>query len=118
MKIEKIIKGDVVVLTLHGNMLQPDAYELAEKVTEIAENNIRKVVIDLKDVKRMNSAYGVGVLMTCFLIMNRAGGELRLANLNEKEKRILKVMKLDHIFPIYDNIEKAIHSPNTSPKLI
>jgi anti-sigma B factor antagonist len=114
MKIKEVIEGDVAVLLLEGNMLEPDTYELAEKVKGFAENKIRKVVIDLSGVKRMNSAYGLGILMTCFIIMNRAGGELRLANLNEKERRILKVMKLDHIFRIYDNIDEAISSPDIS----
>jgi len=109
MKIEEVIEGDVVILTLHGNMLEPDSCELAEKVNGFAKKNIRRVVIDLNGVKRMNSAYGLGVLMTCYLIMNRAGGELRLANLNQKEKRILKVMKLNHIFKLYNNIADAIH---------
>jgi anti-sigma B factor antagonist len=109
MKIEEVIEGNVAILTLNGNMLEPDTCELAEKVKGLAENNIRKVVIDLNGVKRMNSAYGLGVLVTCFFIMNRAGGALRLAHLNEKEQHILKVMKLDHIFDIYNSIEEALY---------
>lgn len=108
MNIEELIKEDVAILTLRGNMLDPDACELAEKVQEISERNIRKVVIDLNGVSRMNSAYGLGILMTCFFIMNRAEGELRLANLKEKERRILKVTKLDHVFHIYDSVEEAL----------
>lgn len=107
MKIEEIIKESVAVLTLHGNMLEPDACELAARVNELAGRNIHKVVIDLNGVKRMNSAYGLGVLVTCFFIMNRTGGQLRLANLNAKERRILKVMKLDHVFDIYNSVEEA-----------
>lgn len=109
MKIEEVIEGNVVILTLTGNMLEPDTCELAEKVKGLADNDVRKVVIDLNGVTRMNSAYGLGVLVTCFFIMNRAGGELRLAHLNEKEQHILKVMKLDHIFHIYDSVEKALY---------
>jgi anti-sigma B factor antagonist len=109
MKIKEVIKEDIAILTLSGNMLEPDTCELADRVKKLAENNTRKVVIDLNDVKRMNSAYGLGVLVTCFFIMNRAGGELRLAHLNEKEQHVLKMMKLDHIFRIYDSIEEALH---------
>jgi len=109
MKINEVFDGELAILTLSGNMLEPDTCELADKVKGLAENNTRKVIIDLNDVKRMNSAYGLGVLVTCFFIMNRAGGELRLAHLNEKEQHILKVMKLDHIFHIYDTVEEASH---------
>jgi len=109
MKINEVFDGELAILTLSGNMLEPDTCELADKVKGLAENNTRKVIIDLNDVKRMNSAYGLGVLVTCFFIMNRAGGELRLARLNEKEQHILKVMKLDHIFHIYDTVEEASH---------
>lgn len=108
MRIEESVKGNTVILTLHGNMLEPDTFRLAERVKALVESKTKKVVIDLNGVKRMNSAYGLGVLMTCFFIMNRAGGELRLANLNSKEQRIIKVMKLDHIFSIYDSVEKAV----------
>lgn len=108
MRIEESVKGDTVVLSPRGNMLEPDTFQLAEKVKSLVQNKIQKVVIDLSGVNRMNSAYGLGVLMTSFFIMKRAGGELRLANLNAKEQRILQVMKLDHIFSIYDSVEKAI----------
>jgi len=104
---EKIIEN-VATLTLHGNMLEPDACELAEKVKSLAENKIRKVVIDLNGVKRMNSAFGLGTLMTSYFIMNRVGGELRLANLNEKERRIIEITKLDHVLKIYDTVEEAV----------
>ena len=109
MKIREVIEGEVAILTLSGDMLEPDTCELADKVKGLAENNTLKVVIDMNDVKRMNSAYGLGVLVTCFFIMNRAGGELRLAHLNEKERHILRVMKLDHIFHIYESIEEALY---------
>jgi anti-sigma B factor antagonist len=109
MKINEVIDGELAILTLSGSMLEPDTCELADKVKGLAENNTQKVIIDLNDVKRMNSAYGLGVLVTCFFIMNRAGGELRLAHLNEKERHILKVMKLDHIFHIYDSVDEASH---------
>jgi anti-anti-sigma factor len=104
---EKIFEN-IATLTLHGNMLEPDACELAEKVKILAGNNIRKVVIDLNGVKRMNSAFGLGVLMTSYFIMNRVGGELRLANLNKKERQIIKITKLDHVLKIYDTVDEAV----------
>ena len=106
---EKLING-FAILTLSGNMLEPDTCELAERVKELSKENTKNIVIDLHGIKRMNSAFGLGVLMTCYLILNRAGGQLRLANLTEKEQRILEITKLDHVFQIYENTEEAINS--------
>jgi anti-sigma B factor antagonist len=110
MKIEEKLMDNIALLTLHGNMLEPDTCELAERVKELSNQNTKNIVIDLHGIKRMNSAFGLGVLMTCYLILNRAGGELRLANLTEKEQRILEITKLDHVFQIYKNTEEAVKS--------
>lgn len=112
LKIEEQIKDDVAILTLHGNMLAPEANKLSERVRDLVEEHINKIVIDLHGIKRMNSAFGLGVLMTCFFILNRAGGQLRLANLTNKELKILQITKLDHIFELYKNVEDAVKSLN------
>jgi anti-sigma B factor antagonist len=111
--IEEKIENDVAILTLHGKMLAPETSKVSERVRDLVEENINKIVIDLHGIKRMNSAFGLGVLMTCFFIVNRSRGQLRLANLTKKELKILKITKLDHIFKIYENVQDAVNSMNT-----
>ncbi|MFQ5583213.1 MAG: STAS domain-containing protein, partial [Calditrichia bacterium] len=116
MKIIEQKRREGTVLTLFGDMLEPDSCRLAERVKELAEIGDKNLVIDLHGVRRMNSAFGLGTLMTCYLLLNKIGGELRLANLTDKERRILEITKLHHVFQIYDNIEDALGSLNRESK--
>lgn len=116
MKIIEQKHREGTVLTLFGDMLEPDSCQLAERVKELVENGDKNIVIDLHGIRRMNSAFGLGTLMTCYLLLNKIGGELRLANLTDKERRILEITKLHHVFQIYDNIEEALDSLNRKSK--
>ena len=108
MKIKEKIEGDVAVLTISGNMMGgPETTELHEKVKSLIADQIKKVVIDLKGVKWMNSS-GLGVLMACMTSLNNAGGRLRISSVTEKVKSLLMITQLMRIFETYENAERAV----------
>ncbi len=108
MKIKEKIEGDVAVLTISGNMMGgPETTELHEKVKSLIADQLKKVVIDLKGVKWMNSS-GLGVLMACMTSLNNAGGKLRISSVTEKVKSLLMITQLMRIFETYENAERAV----------
>ncbi len=80
---------------------------LHEKVKSLGADRIKKVVIDLKDVKWMNSS-GLGVLMACMTTLNNSSGKLKLASVTEKVKSLLVITQLMRIFDTYENAERAV----------
>ncbi|GAB4378937.1 MAG: hypothetical protein Kow0042_27870 [Calditrichia bacterium] len=110
MKVKEKIEGDVAILTVSGNMMGgPETSALHEKVKSLIADGIKKVVIDLKGVKWMNSS-GLGVLMACMTSLNNAGGKLKLASVTEKVKSLLMITQLMRIFDTYENADRAAAS--------
>ena len=107
MKIKEKIEGDVAILTVSGNMMGgPETMALHDKVKSLGADEIKKVVIDLKDVKWMNSS-GLGSLMAGMITLRGSGGDMRLAKLNDRVRRPIEITKLDQILKIYDSVEEA-----------
>ncbi|MCK4892320.1 MAG: STAS domain-containing protein [Calditrichia bacterium] len=110
MKIKEKIEGDVAVLTISGNMMGgPETMALHEKVKSLGADEIKRVVIDLKGVKWMNSS-GLGVLMACMSTLNNTGGKLKLASVTEKVKSLLVITQLMRIFDTFESAERAVAS--------
>jgi anti-sigma B factor antagonist len=110
MKIKEKIEGDVAIITVTGNMMGgPETTALHDKVKSLIADGIKRVVIDLKGVKWMNSS-GLGVLMACMTSLNNAGGSLKIASVTEKVKSLLMITQLMRIFDTYENAERAVGS--------
>ena len=110
MKIKEKIEGDVAILSISGNMMGgPETMALHEKVKSLGADEIKRVVIDLKGVKWMNSS-GLGVLMACMSTLNNSGGKLKLASVTDKVKSLLVITQLMRIFDTYESAERAVAS--------
>jgi anti-sigma B factor antagonist len=110
MKIKEKIENHVGVLEISGKMMGgPETTELHEKVRSLIGDGIKKVVIDLKDVKWMNSS-GLGVLMACMTTLKNTNGMLKLANVTEKIESLLIITQLIKIFETYESVERAVSS--------
>ncbi len=71
------------------------------------------IVADLTKATWMNSS-GLGMLISGLTTLRSSGGDLRLANLSDKVRRPLEITKLESVFLIYNSIEEAINSYQTS----
>lgn len=108
MKVKEKMEGDVAVLTVSGNMMGgPETSALHDKVKSLISDGIKKVVIDIKGVKWMNSS-GLGVLMACMSSLQQADGKLKLASVTEKVKSILIITKLVEVFETFETAERAV----------
>lgn len=108
MQINEQRQGDVAILSLKGKLMGgPETQAVHEKVKELAENKVLKVVIDLGSVKWMNSS-GLGAIMGSMTTLKNAGGELKLANVTEKVKSLFIITKLITIFETYESVDEAV----------
>jgi anti-sigma B factor antagonist len=103
--------GDVAVLGLSGKLLggPPDSQEFKDVIYKLIDQGITKVVVDLADVKRMNSS-GLGILISALTSLRNRKGDLKLAAVNELMEGILVMTKLNTIFDIYKTAEGAAQS--------
>lgn len=103
-------KGVVVVLDLQGKLMGgPDAEVFKGTIRKLIEAGHRKVVVNLHDIDWINST-GMGILISGYTTMRRAGGDLRLLNVSDKIQSILYVTKLNMIFKCYGDENEAVES--------
>ncbi len=103
-------KYNCVVIEFKGNVMGgPDTVSLNEKLHELIESGKTNVVVDLAQVKFMNSS-GLGMLIGALTTMRKAGGDLRIANASDKIESLLIVTKLITVFKHYPSLDEAVNS--------
>jgi len=108
---EHIIK-DVAVLTLSGHMMGgPECYGLHDKMQSLLSDGIKKIVVDLKKVKWMNSS-GLGTLLSCWGAVCIHHGNMKLANVTEKIESLLVISQILQFFETYNSVDRATSSFN------
>lgn len=107
MNITKEIDGQVVLIDIEGNILSGvDANNIHQMIHEELESGNDKFVLDMSDVSLINSS-GIGILIGSLTAARNQGGDLRLAAASTKVSDVLRMMKLDQVFQMYETIESA-----------
>ena len=108
MKIKTRMLDDVAILDVSGKLLggPPSSQELKDQVYQLLDKGIKKFVIDLENVKRMNSS-GLGILISILTSIRNRDAELKLAAINETMEGIFVLTKLNSIFDTYKTSEGA-----------
>jgi len=103
-------RENVVILTLEGEMVGgPDATLLTEKLRDLINSNKNKIVVNLNQVNYMNSS-GLGILIAGLTTVRNSGGDLKLLHLAKRLVDLIKITKMDRVFAIFDDEDKAIDS--------
>lgn len=99
-----------VIIELKGNVMGgDDTKSFNELLHEFLEKGKKNVVVDLSNVKFMNSS-GLGMLIGGLTTMKKENGFLKLARTTEKIESLLVITKLITIFESYDTVEEAVKS--------
>jgi len=69
----------------------------------------RKIVLNLGGLLSLDSA-GIGLLVSSYASMNRAGGQMKLCNLSTRVKDVLLITKLLTVFEVFDTELAALDS--------
>ncbi len=98
----------ITVIELSGNVMGgPDAAALNDQLHKLVEVNKKRVVIDLHEVKFVNSS-GLGMLIGGLTTMRNAGGELKLARASKKVETLIEVTKLNKVFDLHRTVDSAV----------
>jgi len=110
MKINVVEKYGAVVLEFKGDLMGgPFASEMNELLHKLLTENKKNVVIDMKDVKYVNSS-GIGILISGYTTMKNGGGDLKLAQLSDKVQGVLAITKLNKVFEQFKTLDEAVKS--------
>jgi anti-sigma B factor antagonist len=110
MKIKTTEKYEAVVIELKGNVMGgDDTKDFNELLHKLIDEGKTRIVIDLGEVKFMNSS-GLGMLIGGLTTVKKANGHYKLANITDKIESLLIITKLITIFEHYDSVDKALES--------
>jgi len=110
MKTKVLEKYNAVIIELKGDVMGgDDTKEFNQLLHKLIEEGKKNVVIDLGEVKFMNSS-GLGMLISGLTTIKRENGSLKLANVTERIESLLIITKLITIFESYDSVDEAIKS--------
>lgn len=100
--------GKAVVINLEGEMmLGYEASDFHEAVRNSIDDDKKKIIVDLKNVKFISS-WGIGILIYGYTTTMNAGGKFELASVPNNVKEVIKKVKLDSIFPQFASVEEAL----------
>jgi len=80
-----------------------------EKITALVAAGQNQIVLDLKDVDYIDST-GLGNLVISYTQVKKAGGALKLLNLNKRNVELLALTRLHTIFEVFGEETDAVNS--------
>jgi anti-sigma B factor antagonist len=99
----------VKILDLSGKLTVGGASDLRERVSaETSSGNLQQL-LNLKDIDYIDST-GLGTMVICYMSVQKAGGSLKLVNLNRRNLELVLLTKLSTVFQIFNEEQEAINS--------
>jgi anti-sigma B factor antagonist len=106
--IQTRIVGSATVMELHGELTSNDGDPgLRVAVRTAVENGARVIILNLRDVKDIDS-FGVAVLASSHMSAVNRGGRVMMAELSRKLKHLFALTRLDTVFEMYDTEADAV----------
>lgn len=110
LKIVESRAGDVTVLRLTGRLeLEDGDLVFRDHVNGLIAEGRVKIVLDLNDVTRIDSA-GIGMLVSKYLSTQNRGGTIKLLHLTRRSDHLMDITRLATVFEIFDQEEDAVRS--------
>ena len=100
----------VTVLVLSGRVvLGEESNQLRTKLKDLLGQGKTRLVLDLAEVKYIDSA-GLGTLVAGYTSAQNQGAGIKLANLTKKFDEQLHITKLVTVFDVYESVAEAVKS--------
>ncbi|HWY45859.1 MAG TPA: STAS domain-containing protein [Bryobacteraceae bacterium] len=103
-------KEGITILDLKGRLAVGEGCTLLrEKVDQELTDGRGKVILNLKHVDYIDST-GLGTMVICFTRLQKAGGALKLVNLNRRNIELLLLTKLSTVMQIFGDEQESVNS--------
>lgn len=99
----------VTILALKGRITVGEVTPVREKITQLVAAGRTQIVLDLEHVDYIDST-GLGNLVISYTQVQKAGGALKLLNLNKRNVELLALTRLHTIFEVFAQETEAVNS--------
>jgi len=110
LRIAEVQVGDVTILRMSGRLeLEEGDLVLRDCVNRLVDEGRVKIVLDVKEVKRIDSA-GIGMLVSKYLSTQKSGGTIKLLHLTRRSDHLMDITRLATVFEIFEDEADAVRS--------
>ncbi len=99
----------VDVLRLEGRLDASSSKEIKDRISDLAKNKRVNLVVDMAGINFIDSS-GLGSLVASLRSVNKLGGDIRIASLQDQVRAIFELTRLHRIFEIFDDSLTAAKS--------
>ncbi len=101
---------DIAILKVRERRIYMNVSDqFRDEVRKFLDQNFKKVIVDLSQVSVMNST-GIGVLIALQSAIEKDNGRLKLVGLQPLMQDIFQRMRLEELFDIEEDMQKALQS--------
>jgi anti-sigma B factor antagonist len=112
-RIEERVVGHVTILNIVGRLtIDEAAQHLKESIEGLISRDRLHVVLNLAQVPYIDSG-GLGQLVASFGSVKKAGGAMKLLNVNSRNHDLLSITRLVTVFETFDSEAEAVRSFDT-----
>ena len=110
-KLEVVVREEpgIGIIEASGEIDVYNSGEIKKLVDAYIARGISNILIDMEGVDYLDSS-AISVLLVERERLKSHGGRLKLLRLQENPRKVFEIAKIDSIFEIYDNEEKALKS--------
>ena len=98
--------NDVLIVSADGGIDRHTSQEFVEPILKLIESGVTKIIIDCKKLTYISS-WGLGVLLRLHKRARTAGGEVKIADVQNRIVDVLNLTHLNRIFGIYPDVNRA-----------
>jgi anti-sigma B factor antagonist len=107
----RLVDGVIIIDIIGQLRLGEGTNVVRDLVRELMSKNYKKIILNLGDVRHIDSA-GVGELVSCYTSVRNQNGHLKLMNLNKNVHNLLQITKLYTVFEVAEDEPSALKSFN------
>jgi anti-sigma B factor antagonist len=100
-------KGDTAIVRIGGSLDAETAPGFASRLRGEIDKGAKIIICAMPELDYIASA-GMGVLISTNEELNREGGKMVMASMNDKVKKIFKLLGFDNLFETYGDEKSAI----------
>ncbi len=101
--------GNVTIIDVEGELTFVEAGQLRGLVSDLAAKGQKKIVLNLRGLKRLDSS-GIGELARAYASIRQKGGDLKVLHLTPHIAEILQIIRLHTVLEEFDDERRALES--------
>jgi anti-sigma B factor antagonist len=100
------VDKDILIVCADGGLNSENANQFVDEIGTLIECGQTKIIVDCTRLDYISS-YGVGVLVRLHAKLAERGGDVKLACVKTIIEKLLTTLRLNSIFEIYPDVNRA-----------